>query len=286
MTSSDLPTMVATVMEPGDRPRFDAAADGQFVTLHADSVGEVLRAVRERSVHAVLVSPRYVDAEQLDRVTRLVQAFPGVPTLAVVSRHDPAVSERLLELGARGVRRLVDLSGRDGWRRLRELVSHPATPLAAHILAVVLPALGDPTPESRRFFEVTIRIAPGITTVRALARRLGVNPSTFMSRFFRARLPSPKRYLAATRLVFAAGLLERRRCSIADVTHQLEYSSPQSFCRHVRSLLGVTAGEFRRRYTFDRALTEYTERLVAPFRSTFAVFHPLEQWAGDHGHFW
>ena len=42
-----------------------------------------------------------------------------------------------------------------------------------------------------------IRLAPDTPTVRNLARRLGVRPSTLMSRFARADLPSPKSYLAA-----------------------------------------------------------------------------------------
>lgn len=283
---TDPTATVATLVEPSERPWLDAAAGGRFVTLHANSVVEVLRTVRERPVHAVLVSPRCVEREQLERVARLVQGFPGVPTVAVLSRHDPSVSERLLELGAHGVRQLVDLSARDGWQRLRELIAHPATPLASQILAQVLPALGEAAPDCRRFFEVLVRLAPGTTTVRRLAGRLGVAPSTFMSRFFRAGLPSPKRYLAATRLVHAAGLLETRALSIADVAHRLEYSSPQSFGRHVRAVLGVTASEFRRRYPFHVALTDYADRLITPFRSTFGTFQPFGHRVEDHGQLW
>lgn len=286
MQLPDSAAIVATVIEPSERPWLDAAADGQFATLHADSVGEVLRAVRKRPVHAVLVAPQCVDPDQLDRLARLVRGFPGVPTVAVLSRHGAAVSERLLELGAHGVRRLVDLSARDGWRRLRELIAHPATPLAARILARVLPALGEPSRDCRHFFEVLVRLAPATPTVRRLADQLRVAPSTFMSRFFRAGLPSPKRYLAATRLLYAAALLETRALSIADVAYRLEYSSPQSFGRHVRSVLGITAGEFRRRVPFRTAVAGYTQRLIAPFRSTFGSFHPLNQRVGDHGHGW
>jgi transcriptional regulator GlxA family with amidase domain len=122
--------------------------------------------------------------------------------------------------------------------------------------------------------------------VRRLTRRLQVLPSTFMSRFFRAGLPSPKRYLAGVRLLHAAALFEVHSLSVSDVAYRLEYSSPQSFGRHVRALLGVTAGEFRRRFTFTTALEDYVTRLIVPFRVTFSTFHPIELGVADLGHRW
>lgn len=266
---------VATLIEARERPQLDAAAGGRFAALHRDSVGDVLRAVRERPVRLVLLSPRCVGRADLPNVARLVQGFPGVPTVAVISRHDAESSQRLLELGRHGVRNLFDLSGRDGWRRLRDLVSQPTSPTGAAILAGLVPALGDPSPGSGQFFELLVRLAPATSTVRGLTRQIGVRPSTFMSRFFRAGLPSPKRYLAAVRLVYAAGLLESPGFSIADVAYQLDYSSPQSFGRHLRAAMGLTAGEFRRRFPFDTALEDFIARFVLPFRRTLRTFHPL-----------
>ncbi len=281
---SDL--VVATVLEPQERPRLDAAVDGRIQSVHAETVGEVIRAVRERPVNAVLLSPRRVTPQQMSGVASLVQGFPGVPTVAVVSRHDRESSERLLEMGACGVRRLVDLSKRDGWQELRTLVADPASPAGSRILARVIPALGMPTPDSLHFFESVIRLAPGITTVRGLAQRLGVAPSTFMSRFFRAGVPSPKRYLTAVRLVYAAALLEVPGLSIADVSCRLEYSSPQGFGRHVRTSLGVTAAEFRQRFSFGVALEDFVARLIAPYRECFRQFRPLNKGVTDLGHLW
>ena len=267
---------VATVLEPDERTRLDAAAAGCFAAVHAGSVREAIRAVRERPIQAILVSPRGVPRTALDEVGSLIHSFPGLPTVAVVSRHDAASSERLMEFGASGVRRFVDLTDRRGWHELRALVADPASPVSARILARVVPALGYPPDPCRLFFEMLVRSAPDVTTVRALCRRLRLPPSTFVSRFLRAGLPSPKRYLAWTRLLHAAAYLELRGLSIADVAYRLEYSSPQSFCRHVRALVGCTAGAFRRRYSFERTLDEYIARLIVPFRGTFATFQPVQ----------
>lgn len=278
--------LVATVMDPDERARVDMAVQGRARPFHANTLPEAMRAVRERAVQAVLVSPRRVTREQAPGVAALIRRFPAVPTVAVLSAHDAASSERLLYLGASGVRRVVDLTARNGWAELRELVGHASSPAAARILARVIPALGEPTPDCRRFFEVMIRTAPGTSSVRALATQLHIRPTTVMSRFFRAGLVSPKRYLAATRLLYAAQMLEMEGLSIGDVAYRLEYSSPQSLGRHLRAVVGVTAGEFRRRYPFGVALNDYVSRMIVPFRTTFRTFHPLEPGVVDHGQRW
>jgi AraC-like DNA-binding protein len=277
---------VATVVEPAVRPRLDVVAQGRFRTYHAESVLEAVRAVRDRPVQAVFVSPSYVRRDELPRVASLVDNFPGIPTVALVSRHNPRASERLLELGNYGVRRIVDLSERDGWYYLRDLISHPTSPIAGRIFSKVMPAMGEPTQDCRVVFEALVRLAPEVTTVLELTKRFGVAPSTFMSRFFRAGLPSPKRYLAATRIVYAAAVFEVPGLSIADVAYRLQYSSPQSFGRHLRAVLGTTAGEFRIRYSFESSLDEFVRRLIAPFRSILRTFHPLDPGVGCLGQNW
>jgi AraC-like DNA-binding protein len=268
--------MVATVLDPRERPRLDAAAGGRFTTIHADTIPDAIRAVRERPVAAVLLSAGYLSREQVPTVARLVKAFPAVHTVAVVSRHEARASERLLELGASGVRTMVDLSQRDGWVRLRDQLTHPTSPASARILGRIVPELAETPEDCRLCFEVMIRLAPSIATVRGLCRRFRRPPSTVVSRFFRAGLPSPKRYLARVRLLYVAGLLETRGLSIADVVYRMEYSSPQSFGRHLRALAGLTASEFRRRMTLDRALEAFREELIDPFRAVLRAFHPLE----------
>jgi len=268
-------TMVATVMEPASRAKFEAAVGMRCQAYHANTLRDVIRAVRERPVEAVLVSPRAVRREQLGQLARLVEGFPGIPTFAVLSQHDAHSSRQLLALGALGVRELIDLGERQGWVRLRTIVAQPTGRTSADILSRVIPALGEPAPEVRHFFEVLVRFAPETSTVRQFCRDLGLQPSTFVSRFHRLHLPSPKRYLAALRLVFAAALLEPRGRSVADVAYRLEFSSPQSFGRHLRNLLGVTAGEFRGRFPFPVALDDYVKRMVVPFRAVFRTFQPF-----------
>jgi len=104
-----------------------------------------------------------------------------------------------------------------------------------------------------------------------------------MARFYRAGLPSPKAYLQHARLVHAAWLFRSEGFSIADVTHRLDYSSPQSFSRHLKAMLGVTAGEFRQRFPFDVALTRFVDLLIIPYREALRALYPLNAGIGDQG---
>lgn len=266
---------VAAVLLPQERSRVEAAGSGCFAVMHRDSIADAVRTVREHPVDAVLVSVHRCEPEQLGPLVHLVREFPGVPTVALLSNPGPDATDALLRLGATGVRQVVDVSSPAGWHRLRELVGQPATRAAAQIQGPVLTLLAEATPDARLFAEALVRLAPEVPTVRGLARRFGVRPSTLMSRFARAGLPSPKAYLAAVRLLHAAYLFEGGALSVADVAYRLEYSSPQSFGRHVRAMLGITASEFRRRVPFTAALERFLDAMIRPYTRVWKEFHPL-----------
>lgn len=280
---ADRPT-IAAVLLPAERLKVEAAGHGCFTLLHRDSVPEAVRAVRERPVDGILLSVHRCPPNAVQEVRRLVHDFPGIPTVALVSTHDAASSETLLQLGATGLRQVVDVTGPTGWQRLRHLMAAPVTRAAARIQGPLVLSLGEAPADLRFFFEMLVRLAPDITTVRALCRACEVRPSTLMSRFSRAGLPSPKSYLASVRLLHAAHLLEAPGRSIADAAYRLEYSSPQSFGRHVRAMLGITSLEFRRRFPFPAALARFLELMIVPYRGVWPVFHPLETGSWDSGH--
>lgn len=274
---------VATVLLPTERARLDAGGQGCFVALHGDTLEDAARAVRHGRADAVFLSVHRCGEADLPRVARFVREFPAVPAVALISHADARAPARVLRLGAFGVRNVVDLSSADGWQRLRELMREPASPAVAAVLSALEPDLAGVPPDCRLFFELVVRRAPDIRTVLGLARALRVVPSTFMARFYRAGLPSPKVYLQHARLVHAAWLFESEGLSIADVSHRLDYSSPQSFGRHLTALLGLTAGEFRRRQPFPDAVQRYRRTYVTPYRDRLLAFHPLGTMPGDHG---
>jgi AraC-like DNA-binding protein len=274
---------VATFLTPAERQRVDAAGEGCYQTLHRESLDELLVDLRTQRVAAVLVSVARYQLQHATQVARLVREFPRVPAVALLSATEPRVTQSLLALGQHGVRALVDVRDPKGWRELRQLVSiergETIERLAITRIAADIP---DAPGDCHRFFEQLFLSAPSVTTVRQLARALGVLPSTFMSRFFRARIPAPKRYLAMARLVRAARLFENPGLSITHVAYHLEYSSPQSFSRHLQSLLLCTAVEFRRRYDGEGMLDRMRHELVLPYREALRTFEPCTatpQWS-------
>jgi AraC-like DNA-binding protein len=182
----------------------------------------------------------------------------------------------VLNLGNCGIRNLVDVRDAAGWHRLREFVAHEAVGEIDRLaLAMLREELDGASDDCWRFFEALFLSRRPATTIRTLAQVLGVLPSTLMSRFFRARLPAPKRYLAWARLVRAARLLENPGLSIAGASNQLDYSSAQSFGRHVRTVLGITAGQFRRAHDGRTMLLRFRNELLRPYRSKLLCLRPL-----------
>ncbi len=267
---------VSTMIEPVERQRVDAAGLGLYRTIHRDSIGEVLRDLKERRISAVIVSVGRCVREEPAQMAAVVRAFPRIPTLALLSSAGDTNAEAVLALGNCGIRTLIDVREPEGWGRLRALLGREATKDVDRIVRAALREDLRAVPEDCwRFFEALFSPEFRVSTVRELAHRLNVLPSTLMSRFFRARLPAPKKYLAFARLIRAARLFENPGLSISDVANHLNYSSPQSFGRHVRTLLHITAGEFRCTYDGERMLERFRRELILPNIAYLDELHPL-----------
>lgn len=269
-------TPVATVLLPIERTRVDAAGEGLYRTLHRDSLDDAMHDLKAHRARAVVISVACCSGAEVSKVAQLVREFPRVPAVGLLTQLDPSTAQDVLYLGQSGLRTLIDVRTAKGWRELREaLVADRGAGIERLALGQLALELVGVSPDCWRFFEALFSAGARITTVRTLAGHLQVLPSTLMSRFFRARLPAPKRYLATARLVRAAHLFENPGLSVASVANVLDYSSPQSFGRHVRTMLQVTAVDFRRRYTGQLMLDHFREELIIPYLPTLRVFAPL-----------
>ena len=271
---ADLPP-ISTLLTPAERQRVDAAGEGCYRALHRDSVDDLIRDLKTRRVQAVLVSVSCAGS-QAGRVASLVREFPRVPAVALLSELELKTPHAVLALGQSGIRRLIDVRQSIGWRELRgALMADAGDSGHRGILSQLAVDLAGAPEDCRRFFETIFTCSPRIGNVRELSRHLEVLPSTMMSRFFRAGVPAPKRYLAMARLVRAARLFENAGFSVANVANHLDYSSPQSFGRHVRTLLQMTAGEFRHRYDGTGMFERFRADLVLPYLTELRALRPL-----------
>lgn len=259
-----------------ERVRVDVAARGVYRALHRTQVDEVIRDLRENHVSAVVVSASRYDPVTTAQLAAVVREFPRIPTFALLTDVQKSTPQAVHALGQIGVGSLIDARQASGWAMLRDRLSreHSDDIQRATLLQLADDVSGI-SADCWRFFEVLFTSRPHISNIRHLGRCLYVHPTTLMSRFYRAKLPSPKRYIDAGRLIEAACLLENQGFSLAAMVRQLDYSSTQAFGRHVRSVCGVSTSQFRRQFTGRKMLDWFRETLILPYENKLRGFHPV-----------
>jgi AraC-like DNA-binding protein len=273
-TSSKL-MPVTTILTPGERQRVDAAAEGLYSALHRESFEEVLADLRERRAGAVLISIARYGLQSSARMAAMVREFPRVPAMALLTETHYSTPQNLLSLGQLGVRILIDARQPSGWQTLREiLAAERSNDLQRTALGQLSSDLAGAPADCWRFFELLFSNSPQIHNVRQMAKQMNILPSTLMSRFFRAHLPPPKKYLSLARLIRAAKLFENPGVSVASVANYLNYSSPQSFGRHVRTVMKMSPVVFRETYDGTGMLQYFRGELVLPYAEVLRSFKP------------
>jgi AraC-like DNA-binding protein len=281
---------VATWLTPRERMEVDAASHGRLQSTHCATLSAVHGALLNDDADAVLISGSLIDRHAVDELSALVSRFPAVLFTGLTTEADRvrALSGAQM-LGNAGVRLVIDSRTPGGWGALRETLNHTQLPdrFMREALSIVLAdieqdAKGDeaPRPGCRRFFQAVL--APHIGTAGELASQLSVRPPTLLSRFARAGLPSPRQYLTLARLVWAARLAESPGLTIAAISLRLGASSPQSFGRTLKRVLGVTGTEFRSRFTGYDMLDRFRRTLIMPYRDILREFDPASNNAGTH----
>ena len=267
---------VSTILTASERVRLDAAGAGAYRALHRDGIPEIVRDIKANRANVVVVSLARCGRSMQSGLSAMVREFPSIATVALFSKAAPDDPSVAMSLGTSGIKELIDVRDPAGWNELRRvLLAERGGDVEREALSQLAIDLAGAEPDCWRFFERIFSASPKLCTVRSLSQEFGVLPTTLTSRFFRAGLPAPKRYLAMARLVRAARLFENPGFSIANVSNHLEYSSPQSFGRHVRAILRMSAGEFRRRFDGPAMLRHYRETLVLPHVLELRRLRPL-----------
>lgn len=274
---SIIPVPVSTILTPAERSAVDAAGHGLYRTMHRTSLEEVRRDLREHSASAVLLSLACCSPRDAIRMAALLREHPRVAMMGLVTSAERVHPQSLLSLGRSGMRIVIDARESSGWHLLRETVAtvdRGAFTIESVMLDIRqrLVAAGD---DSLELFELLFTATPAIHSVRQLSVHVKIHPGTLMSRFQRAGLPALKRYLDLANLVRAAHRLEDSRRSIADVVTGLDYSSPQSFGRHVHLVVGLSASAFRERYDCEGMYRRFCDELIVPFQPQLCAFRPL-----------
>jgi AraC-like DNA-binding protein len=271
------PVPVTTILTPAERSAVDAAGEGLYRAVHRSSLDEVRRDLREQSATAVLLSLACCTPRDAIRMAAILREHPRVPMMGLVTSAERVHPQSLLSLGRSGMRIVIDARESGGWHLLRETVATAdrsgfSVDSAVADLRQKLMAAGE---DCLELLELFLTAKPALHSVRKVALHVEIHPGTLMSRFQRAGLPPIKRFLDLGNLVRAAQRLEDTRRSIADVAVSLDYSSPQSFGRHVNLVLGITASAFRASYDCEGMYRRFCDEVITPFQAQLIRFRPL-----------
>jgi AraC-like DNA-binding protein len=270
--------IVSTILTPDERIGLDAASLGIFRAIHRSSVKELIADIHRGDSQGIVISVRFYESYEHRLLEKVVRETPNIPTVALLSRATEGTVISLVRLGNIGVKHVVDTRLPEGWHELRRyLLNELNDKIDQYANDHITKYSESISSESAKFLKTVFHISRNVSTVRQFAGMLDLLPSTLMSQFFRAGLPAPKKYLAMARLVRAAYLFESKGFSVANVANHLGYSSPQSFGRHIRLMMGMTAVEFRHEYALNRMMKKFEESLINPFLHQLYLFHlPLE----------
>jgi hypothetical protein len=273
---------VCVLLAPREQMQLEAATADRLTLLHRTTVQKLYGDVAAGQADGVIISAAMVREADVPCLTTLVHELPATPIVGLVSDGTATTVAGTLQLGRAGIARLVDVRDRTGWGALRNAftIQLPEESVRAALVAILAAVEVEPDGSRtrcsegvRRFFSAIF--APHATTVLRMAAEFGMPASSIISRFTRAGLPSPKRYLALAKLVRAAYLGEAQGLSMRIIAERLHASSPQSYGRTVRNLTGMSAGEFRRGVHGPAMLERFMAAVVTPHRDILRTFDPL-----------
>jgi AraC-like DNA-binding protein len=225
----------------------------RFAVAHAQSWDAVLTSIRSRPVEIAVVDPLLSGEPRGQEIERLRVLFPSLPLILYTSLT-PQLAAVLLGLGQRGIHHVVFARFDDHPERLREVVESEEMHAASRQLLVQLAAALAPLPRELRWvLEEALRTPGDVQTIQQVAARARVDRGTCARWFARAGLPSPRHFLAATRVLYAHRLLQDPGFTIEDVAERLGYAQAKTLQQHARAYLGLTAGEMRLSLTPDQA---------------------------------
>jgi AraC-like DNA-binding protein len=240
------------------------AVPARFAVAHARSWDVVLGAIRSRPVEIAVVDPLLSGEPRGQEIERLRVLFPSLP-LIIYSSLTTQVAAVLLGLGQRGICDVVFARFDDHPNKLREVVESGEMHAASHQLLGQLATALEPLPREMRWVLEEVLRTPGeVQTIQQVAARARVDRGTCARWFARAGLPSPRHFLAATRVLYAHRLLQDPGFTIEDVAERLGYAQAKTLQQHARTYLGLTAGEMRLSLTPEEAAQRILGGFLTP----------------------
>lgn len=267
---------IAALVSDEEFSRLYMLAD-TYDLVRADSVDRLRELFLTGSVAGAFIGTLPLSDEDCAKaLSQLARSFPFYPLVGVLARR-PSGSQVVyaFHYGRIGVTRVVEIHSH--FAEARKVFTEIVDPFLSRAVAQICENVG--SPNVRRFITECFR--PEVTTSKELFRRLGIHPSSGISRFFRIGLPSPKQYVAWAKLTYAAHIGRMPGVALPQIADRVHASSPQSFGRTVKAFTGLTGTQFRERFSGESMIALYREQLIDPYIETLASFDPMRNRVGE-----
>jgi AraC-like DNA-binding protein len=283
--------VIATFLMPSERGLVDVACGDRFALRHCDSLDAVRAALARGDVGGVLVSASRLSPLAESQLVAMAHDFPATTIVGLV--HGSSGSRALASacaFGRAGAMLVIDAQARTGWEALRRTFSsvRASDAFGRRAAAATIRAIEE-AEHGRRCTDGLVAFFarvfdPAVTTATELAGALGVMPPTLLSRFSRAKLPSPKRYVTYARLARLAWLAETPGLSVAALAVASGASGPQALQRTVRAAIGLSVRQLQCSYTGETMLANFMDTLIVPYREPLIRFDPQSPHARPRAH--
>ena len=273
---ADRPTLAAWVT-PREHAALVAQVAGRVTLVPTPDVATIREAFATGRAHGAIASAARLDATSVIQLGHLHRSFPHLPLVGLVTQDaGESVVSRAGTLGRLGAEPVVDLRiGHGGWAPFNNALNRMPTPVVLRATALVRDALGVEATEGwLRFIATAFR---GDTVmVRDIARQGGTHPSAFSSRFYEAKLPSPRKYLEIGFIARFAYLADTTLWSVNAIARSIDASSPQSFGRMMKRLTSLTPVQWRLENGLASVLADFSTRFINEHRLALRHFDPFQ----------
>ncbi|HVA58768.1 MAG: helix-turn-helix domain-containing protein [Gemmatimonadaceae bacterium] len=256
-----LPLIVGYVASHAERARLTGALRGWARAQWAESLAEVVAAVRRAKGAAitVILAPRDGDGHSAAPIVRELRRI--APSAAVVAHCHTGLANAagIRQMAEAGVHEFLFVGVDDSRVALRSVVAAAQRACAADaVLDALLPVL---PAAIRPVAEYCVTHAAEARSVDSVASALGVHRKTLRNRCVAGGSPSPARLIAWCRLMLAAQLLSSTGQTVEWVALEMEYPSDKALRNAMKRYTALRASEVRRQGGLRCVLDLFVQRL-------------------------
>ena len=236
----------------------------QHTLIQAGGWDELRAAVLQRVTDVVVVDPCADGNPRVDVIAEIHRRYPSLP-IVVYTTLSGGSMRAIVELGRMGIEHVVLNRFDDERLRFLELLERvPGQVLSEHLLRLLAPELAKLQLPLIRAVELLFRSPARFRNTQDLSAVAGTILRTLYRQLDAAGIRSPRRLVAAARLLRAYSLLRDPGRQVKEVAPRVGYHSQYQLTQHMRALTGQTPRSVRKNIEPDEFVALLAEGVRRP----------------------